>query len=117
LLEQWAQPSEHVQWALVDVILYFIDALEQRAAGVSSVAIGAQLTASIDAWSARLPVGEVWTRLSRYELKAEIDFLERALLRSPQARRDFLQRLAATWPDNERLRDVVGSLPAEEAPS
>lgn len=117
LLEQWAQPSEHVQWALVDVLLYFIDALELRAAGAGSAAIGEQLAASIDAWSVRMPIGEVWTHLSRYELKAEIDFLERALLRSPQARREFMERLAGRWPDNQRLSEVIAPLLAEEAPS
>ncbi len=93
LIESRARPSEYVRWAVMEPLEFYVEAVMGRLEGRSLEATGAWLGSAIDAWAARLPVTEVWMRLSNRGFREELQFLGTALLRTPEARARFAARL------------------------
>lgn len=113
LLDTRALSSPYIRWALADVLLMYMQALEWRAAGAADV--GVRFAAAIDAWSTRMPISPVWPNLSRHELVEELDFLRRTLLRGPASQREFARRLVETFPGDARISGAAMTLTEENA--
>jgi len=107
LLRDRALPSDTVRWALIEVLLMFADAVEWSRAGMEPPEIGRRLALAIDAWGTRMPLTPVWPTLSRYTLARELDFLKRALLRTPGAREVIARRLVETFGSDPRIAAVL----------
>ena len=93
LLDERARPSPYVRWALYDPILLVVDALEWLIFGMAPAEIGQRLAPALDAWAARMPLTDIWHRLSQYALDEEISFLGTALFRGAGARAGFRARV------------------------
>jgi len=96
LLEERALPSPYVDWALVHPVRIFLQAVQARRAGLSAPRVWRTMAAAMDQWAAHLPITDVWQRLSSFERRRELAFLDHCLLRGRKARRGFRRRLAAT---------------------
>lgn len=93
LLDERARPSRFVTWALFTPIVMLGEAIEQIERGAPAAEVGRGLAAAFDRWSVAMPLTDVWHRLSRYALVQELRFLGCALLRSPDARTIFQERV------------------------
>jgi hypothetical protein len=93
LLRDRALPSPHVTWALIEPIGILIEALALRLEGENSAGIGRFLADRFDAWGVRMPVTDIWSRLSIYALCQELRFMETTTLRTAAARALFAKRV------------------------
>lgn len=107
LIRERALRSEFVKWALVDTLAIYIEALRRRLDGAGPAELGPALAEAIDAWAARMPITEVWSRLSRHDRGDELEFLTRALLRAPRARAGFADRLLGHFAGDAALRGLL----------
>jgi hypothetical protein len=107
LLSERAHRSEFVKWALIDTISMYLDGVRQRLIASDPEVIGLRLTQSIDAWSARMPITEVWSKLSWYDRRGELEFLKQAVLRTPAARARFARRLLDFFNGEERMCQLL----------
>ena len=107
LLSERAHSSEFVKWALIDPLLIYLEGLRLRLLERDPHTLGLRLADAIDAWAARMPITDVWSQLSWYDRSSELDFLARALLRTPQARARFAARLLAFFDGDERMRELL----------
>jgi hypothetical protein len=107
LLRERAHGSEFVKWALIDPLSIYLEGLRHRLAECDSLTLGLRLADTIDAWAARMPITDVWSKLSWYDRSSELEFLARALLRTPQARREFGARLLAFFDGDERMSELL----------
>jgi hypothetical protein len=105
LLDARALTSPYVKWALVDVMMILVQALEWRAAGTSEG--GRRLAAAIDSWSTRMPISPIWAQLSRHEIAEGLEFLRRTLLRESWGQRLFASRLVEAFPHSARIKDAT----------
>lgn len=94
LLRERAGASPYVRWALMDTMETYLNALAWRLDGASAAEIGNRLARSFDEWAARLPLTDVWKKLSKYAIAEELDFLKQTLFRTEHARLEFGSRLA-----------------------
>jgi hypothetical protein len=101
-------PSEHIRWALMEPVAFYHAALSAHVEGATADSLGADLAASIDNWSAMLPIDPVWGSLSLAEAQAELRILERKLLRTRSARDRFRARLAGAHGDSTAVASVLG---------
>jgi len=106
MMERGAGSAE-VRWALVDPVDIFVQGLEWRLDGRSASDIGSLLAFEIDNWSSEMPISGIWSTLGRYDLKQELAFLQRSLLRSAHARSRFASRLSRTFPEDGRLQEAL----------
>jgi hypothetical protein len=102
-----AQQSDFVYWALIEPIAIYLSALIERIDGASAQEIGASFTGQLDLWGGKLPITEIWSTFSDYELRRELGFLSECLLRAPPARHRFAERLIQDLPSRERLADLL----------
>ena len=85
----------------------FANALLWRLDGAASEEIGRRLAARFDSWAVQMPFTPVWQSLARYEIRLELTFIKRCLLRSPEARHQFGERLVERFPDDHRLPELL----------
>jgi hypothetical protein len=109
LIRRHACTSEHVQWALIDPVRLYAQALAAHLCGHSAAAIGRGLRTGFDRWSERFPIDHVWASLPASELEAELRTLETVLLRSARARTGFRRRLLQRFGDITAVRRVLGA--------
>lgn len=119
LLQQRAQPSPYIEWGLMQPTCMYLDACVWRSEGLSPSALGERLTVAFDAWASAMPMLDVWHRLPRYSINEELAFLHRALLRTPESRLRFGERLATHISADDatlKLMAEAGFLPLERKP-
>jgi hypothetical protein len=104
-----ATESVYVRWALLETIEIYLLCVAEHMRGLPPGELGQRVAGRLDAWSARLPVTDVWGELSEYELAQELAFLGGCLLRSAAARREFAERLQARFPADDRLPSLLGT--------
>lgn len=109
LLSGRAMTSEPVRWALMDTVAVYARALVWRQEGVSTAAIGERLATYFDEWAVEMPFTDVWSGLAKYEIGQELAFLQKCLLRTPQARMRFAERLVNAFPDDARLPGLLAA--------
>lgn len=102
-------PTEHVRWALLDPVEMYLEATSDCAAGVPDGELGERFAARVEAWAPRLPIDPVWSVLSEYETRAELELLGDCLLRTGAARQRFGSRLVGAAEDSSRTRRVLAS--------
>jgi hypothetical protein len=107
LLSARAITSPPVRWALMEPVEIYANALLWRLDGVEIDIIGRRLTDRFDAWAAEMPLTNVWSSLAKYEIRQELIFLKRCLLRTPQARQRFAERLCEYLPSDLRLPELL----------
>jgi hypothetical protein len=107
VLGERAMASPPVRWALMDTVAIYADALLWRHAGTDPSGIGRLLAASFNEWAPEMPLIPVWRNLGKDEIRQELAFLKRCLLRTPKALQEFGQRLVAEFPDDPRLPDLL----------
>jgi hypothetical protein len=98
-----ASESDFVRWALIEPIAIYLSALVEHTEGASAQELGASFTDQLARWGGELPITEIWSTFSDYELRRELGFLGECLLRAPPARRRFAERLMQEMPSHERL--------------
>jgi hypothetical protein len=91
----------------MDTVEIYANALLWRLDGASTDAIGNRLAASFDAWAVQMPLTGIWQSLAKYEIRQELVFLKRCLLRSEEARLRFGHRLLERFPDDRRLPELL----------
>jgi hypothetical protein len=99
--------SEFVTWALLAPIEIYMTAVADRVSGLAADAIGRRFADRVARWAPELPLTDVWALLSDYDMRAELDFLAKCLLRTPYARRRFATRLLETCEERERIGRVL----------
>jgi hypothetical protein len=107
LLNAHAFSSPPVRWALMDTVEIYANALLWYLDGEASEEIGRRLSARIDSWAAQMPLTGIWRSLAIYEIRQELIFLKRCLLRNDDARRQFGERLLEHFPDDRRLPGLL----------
>jgi hypothetical protein len=107
LLRERAYHSEFVKWALIAPLSIYLEGLRLRLLERDTYTLGLQLADLIDAWAARMPITDVWSKLSWYDRGSELDFLVRALLRTPHARKEFAARLLAFFHGDECMSELL----------
>jgi len=107
VLSRRAMASPPIRWALIDTVATYAQALIWRSEGVDRREIGLRLAARFDEWAVQMPFTGVWRDLAKYEIRQELAFLEQCLLRTPESRGRFAERLIAAFPDDERLPELL----------
>jgi hypothetical protein len=102
-----ASESEFVRWALIEPIAIYLSALVEHSEGVGPQELGTRFTDQLARWGGELPITEIWSTFSDYELRRELGFLGECLLRAPTARRHFAERLVQELPSHERLAGLL----------
>lgn len=95
LLRGKAAGSAFIRWAILDTVKTYLTALCWRLDDEAAEEIGRRLSARFDEWGARLPLTNVWRRLSTYTIGEELRLLRGQLLPAPSARARFARRLRA----------------------
>jgi hypothetical protein len=90
-----AGASEHIRWALLDPVDMYLAAVADRDEGMPPPEIGRRLAGRMNRWAPEMPLTDVWSFLSDYDKRQELDWLERCLLRTAPAQRRFGERLTA----------------------
>jgi hypothetical protein len=103
LLHGKVSESAFIRWALLDTTEIYLTAAAARLDGAASDEIGRLLAERFADWGPRLPLTDVWQRLSIQAIGDELRFLRRQLLPAPWARTRF------AW----RLREHLASRPAD----
>jgi hypothetical protein len=93
LLRARASASSFIRWGILDPIEMYLAAVGWRPDDIGSNEIGARLAAAFAHWGVRLPLTDVWQRLSNHTIAEELRFLCGWLLPTSQARADFARRL------------------------
>jgi hypothetical protein len=109
LLRDRAASSAFIRWAILDNVETYLTALRWRIDGEPAEEIGSRLSARFDEWGARLPLTDVWRRLSTYTIGEELRLLRGQLLPAPSARAHFARRL------REFLHDQLPERPTFDA--
>jgi len=109
LLVDLALPDPHVHWGLVEPVAAYHDLLRRRLDGEDLDGVSAALAAFLTDWGARLPIAPRWGSLSRGRVQHELRLLDATLLRTPQARRTFRERLLAELGEATAVRTAVGA--------
>ncbi len=107
LLSTRAIGSPPVRWALMEPVEIYANALLWRLDGVGIDVIDRHLADRFDAWAAEMPLTNVWSTLAKYEIRQELVFLKQCLLRTPQARQRFAERLCEYFPNDLRLPELL----------
>jgi hypothetical protein len=107
LLDERAQPSAYVRWALIRPIEILIEALCWRLQERPAEEIGLDLGALFDDWAVEMPLTDVWVKLSRWAVTQELEFLEKSLLRDAGTRLRFGRRLVAFLQNDEQKASLV----------
>jgi hypothetical protein len=94
LVSERSRQSPYVDWGLIQTTCIYLDACIWRAEGMEPAEIGERLIQAFERWASEMPLTDAWHELPRYSLNQELEFLQRALLRTPESRRRFAQRLA-----------------------
>jgi hypothetical protein len=110
LLKDRAWPSEYIQWALVAPVRIYSDLLAAHLDGADAETLGHAFAHAVDAWSAEMPISDVWAALSRGQVLRELRFCHRALLRSERSRRAFHRRLRERFSEITSVHDTVDRL-------
>jgi hypothetical protein len=105
LLRAKASASPFIRWGILDPIEMCLAAVGWRLDGIDSDEIGARLGAAFADWGARLPLTDMWQRLSNHTLAEELRFMRDWLLPTAPARAEFARR----------LREHLGDRPAIDA--
>lgn len=108
LLSDRALSSRHVAWALVEPVGVYRSALRAYHGGCGAVPLGVQLQQAIATWAARMPLDDAWASLSAAELRDELGLLERTLLRAPETRTSFRDRLRRAFGATTAVATVLG---------
>ena len=101
--------SRHVKWALIEPVEIYESALRAYLAGLEVEQIGTQLSEAINAWTARMPLDDVWGNLALDELRAELETLESTLLRTPEIRTTFRSRLRERFAGITAIEILLGT--------
>jgi len=109
LLVDLALPDPHVHWGLVEPVAAYHDLLRRRLDGEDLDGVSAALAAFLTDWGARLPIAPRWGSLSRGRVQHELRLLDATLLRTPQARRTFRERLLAELGEATAVRTAVAA--------
>lgn len=88
-----ALASEHLRWAIVELIQIYQSALQAYLDGCGVEPLGEQLYNGICSWVVRMPLDDVWASLSVTELRDELELLESTLFRTAEARASLRDRL------------------------
>lgn len=107
LLTTRAKPSAYIGWALTEPLEIYAGALEARLAGRTAEEIGSGIIEGIGRWGGRMPITEAWTDLSNRGFREELQFLEKALLKSPEAKLEFASRLMASAASDQNRRRIL----------
>jgi hypothetical protein len=102
-----ASESEFVRWALIEPIAIYLSALVEHSEGAGPEELGTSFTDQLAQWGGELPITELWSTFSDYELRRELGFLGECLLRAPTARRRFAERLMGELGAHERLGGLL----------
>jgi hypothetical protein len=88
-----ASASSFIRWGILDPIEMYLTAVGWQLDGMAGNEIGVRLAAAFADWGARLPLTDVWQRLSNHTIAEELRFLCGWLLPTSQARANFARRL------------------------
>lgn len=115
---EWVEAGPHLRWGILEPVGMYLAAAQERATGEAPDALGRAFAARVEEWAARLPIEPMWSDISEYELRQELEFLRQTLLRTPASRERFAQRLAdEVGVDRELARSVLLADEAEEGGS
>lgn len=109
LLRDKALPSEHVRWGLVEPIGIYLAVLERALEAPEPAAVGAEIRKALDAWAPGLPIEHVWASLPAAELAAEMDWIDRFLLKTDAGRAAFRRRLKRKFGDIPPIRNFLAA--------
>jgi hypothetical protein len=117
LLRAKASASSFIRWGILDPIEMYLAAVGWQQDGMGSAEIGARLAATFAHWGARLPLTDVWQRLSNHTVAEELRFLCGWLLPTPQARADFARRLREYLGDHRADETAIDAILGAETVS
>jgi len=106
LLRERALPSSHINWALIETVRIYGEALEEYALGATAEALGARLAKEFTDWTVALPLDHIWASLSTEQLEIELAFYEN-LLRPAEGKARFRDRLRARFGNITAMRMVL----------
>ena len=112
LLQEHAWKSEHIQWALIEPVRIYANALDAYVAGHGASRIGKILRQAYTVWGYEMPIDDIWASLSVKELEEELAIYESLFLRTAEARSNFRKRLASRFNDITAVQSVLGRLRA-----
>lgn len=110
LLVELALPDPHVRWGLLEPVAAYHDLLRRwyGGAGLPDVIVG--LEQFLTEWGAQLPIAPRWGSLSRGRVQHELRLLDATVLRTPQARRTFRERLRAEFGEATAVRTAIAAI-------
>ena len=117
LLRARASASSFIRWGILDPVEMYLAAVGWRLDGMGANEIGARLAAAFAEWGVRLPLTDVWQRLSNYTIGEELRFLCDWLLPTPQARAGFARRLRQHLGDRRTARAAIDAILGRETVS
>ena len=117
LLRAKASASRFIRWGILDPIEMYLAAVGWQLDGMGSNEIGARLAAAFAHWGARLPLTDVWQRLSNHTIAEELRFLCGWLLPTSQARADFARRLREHLGDQRADKAAIDAILGRETVS
>ena len=104
-----ALESAHVKWALIEPVAIYASALRAYLANCDAEQIGTHLSQDINAWTARMPLDDVWGNLALDELRNELESLESTLLRTPETRTTFRSQLRERFAGITAIETLLGT--------
>lgn len=106
-----ALASKHVTWAIVEPTQIYRSALQLYLDGCGLEQLGQQLYEAISSWAPRMPLDNVWAALAASELRDELAMLDNVLIRTPEARASFRERLKRKFGVVTAVATIFGSGP------
>lgn len=108
LLRDRAWSSDHVQWALIEPVRIYAEALSAHVSGSSPSSLGRVLRQAFTQWGPNMPIDHIWASLSARQIEAELKIAETILVRTPRTRTRFRKRLLERFGDITAIRSVLG---------
>ena len=108
-LRDHVNSSEHLRWGLLQPIEIIASALRMYVTDATPADLGDAFLQRLEHWAAAIPLTDVWSTLSIYDIRQEIEFLGATVLISAVARDAFFARFEERFGALERLAPLFAA--------
>lgn len=102
ILESKAASSVFLRWAILDMVLIFLEIYELYTSGATAEICGESVAKSFENWAPQIPLTKVWDDLSTHSFVEELKSLEKSILKTTGAKEILARRLMQNSPEAKK---------------